>query len=410
VKGYITYEEDRKTFCVWWYVSIKRRAVPIRYYNGVKLYSKELASKLLALIQGTYEKSLRGECVFRIENFQKGASVDVVELFESWLKTKRKLKPGGLSAYKTHFITYIAPFFMSHQIALHEITLDVLQKLKRSIEDTGKSAKMTKNVMDTMRTFLTYAWRNGNIAAVPPFPLKSEYGLGKKAIPTIPRKVQFEIIELITEKHRPLFYWLILHPGRRPGEAYAIYKDDYNRFKNSFIISRTISDRKLVEFPKNAKCHEAACHEAFEPFIKKLLETDGPFLFTNPKSRLDDGRYSSSKVNRLWSDACKKYGITISLYNGTKHSTLDYFYNDLGVPLTDLMDLTGHQNLECIKHYARMKIHRQRSLLAMDKEAIKLTLINGGKEENLQSEKEENMLDGKEKNVHQNYTKGKNGL
>lgn len=376
MKGGIGFEKDRGTYCVFWYDPNKQQTVKIRHYFGIKLYTKDLAEKLLALMQGTYEKSRRGECVFRLENFQKGASVDVIELFDSWLKTKRKLKPGGLSAYKSHFSTWIKPFFMSHQISLHEITLDVLHKLKISIEDKGKEPKMVKNVMDTMRTFMTYAWRNGNIASVPPFPLKSEYGLGIKNITTIPRDAQFEIIKLIPEKHRPIFYWLVLHPGRRPGEAMAIFKDDYNRFKKTFIIKRTISDRKLVEFPKNYECHEVACHESFEPFLDELLKTDGPFLFTNPLSRREGERYGDSTINRLWSNACGEYGVTISLYNGVKHSTLDYYYNDLGVPLTDLMDLTGHKNLDCIKRYARMRIRRQRSLLELEKNARHLKLID----------------------------------
>jgi len=229
---------------------------------------------------------------------------------------------------------------------------------------------------------MTYAWRNGNIAAVPPFPLKSEFGLGEKSIPTIPREVQFEIINLIPERHRPIFYWLVLHPGRRPGESMAIFKDDFNRFKKSFMIKRTISDRKLVEFPKNYACHEAVCHESFEPFLPGLLETDGQFLFENPSSKLQGKRYSDTVLNKLWNDACEKYGVTISLYNGTKHSTLDYYYNDLGIPLTDLMDLTGHKNLSCIKKYARMKIRRQKSLLAMEKDAPHLKLITGIKKVN----------------------------
>jgi integrase len=379
MKGSITFEKNRKAYCVWWYVPEQRRSVPIRYYYGIKLYSRELAEKLLALIQGTYEKSQRGECLFRIENFIKGSSIDVVELFESWLETKKKLKPGGLSTYKSHFSTWIRPFFLTHQIALHEITLDVLHKLKRSLEDKDKKPKMVKNVMDTMRAFMTYAWRNGNIVTIPPFPLKSEYGLGQKDIRTVPRDVQFEIIRFIPAIHRPIFYWLALHPGRRPGEAMAIYKEDYNRFKNCFIIKRTISNRKLVEFPKNYKCHEAACHESFEPFLEELMQTDGPFLFTNPLSRREGKRYTDSTLNKLWAKACQACDIQISLYNGLKHSTLDYYYNDLNVPLTDLMDLTGHKNLDCIKHYARMKIRRQRSLMALEKDAPYLRLIEGGK-------------------------------
>lgn len=378
MKGSIAYEERRKAYCVWWYVPAKKRSAPLRYYYGIKLYSRELAEKLLALVQGTYEKAQRGECIFRIENFQKGASVDVIELFGSWLQTKNKLKPGGLSTYESHFRTWIKPFFLSHQIALHEVTLDVLHKLKRSVEERGREPKMVKNVMDSMRAFMSYAWRNGSIAAVPPFPLKSEYGLGEKNIPTVPREVQFEIIKLIPEVHRPIFYWLVLHPGRRPGEAMALFKEDYNRFKNVFVIRRTVSGRKIVDFPKNYRCHEAACHELFEPFMDDLLKTDGKFLFVNSLARRDGKRYGDNTLNKIWKDACNQYGVDISLYNGTKHSTLDYFYNDLEVALTDLMDLTGHKNLECIKHYARMQIRRQRSLLDLEKGQPHLRLIHGG--------------------------------
>ena len=82
MKGSISFEKHRKAWAVWWYVAAKKRSVPLRYYYGVKLYNRELAEKLLALVQGTQEKAKRGECVFRIENFQRGASVDVVELFE----------------------------------------------------------------------------------------------------------------------------------------------------------------------------------------------------------------------------------------------------------------------------------------------------------------------------------------
>jgi integrase len=393
MKGSIKFEQDRGTCCVWWYVPAKKRSIPIRHYYGIKLYSQELAEKLLALIQGTYERAQRGECIFRIENFVKGTSIDVIELFESWLRTKANLKPGGLSAYQSHFRTWIKPFFAFRQIALHEITLDVLHQLKISIENRGKSPKMVKNVMDTMRAFMAYAWRNGNIAAIPPFPLKSEYGLGEKSIPTIPRDIQFKIIKLIPEKHRPIFYWLALHPGRRPGEAMAIYKKDYNRFKACFVIRRTISDRKLVEFPKNNKHHEAACHESFEPFLEELLAADGPHLFVNPLARRAGKRYTDSTLNNLWANACKDFGVQISMYNGLKHSTLDYYYNDLGVPLTDLMDLTGHQNLDYIKHYTRMKIRRQKSLLALEKDAPHLKLIDGGKKAS----------------SHQNVTNGKIG-
>lgn len=377
MKGSITYEKNRKAYCVWWYVPEKKRSIPIRYYYGFKLYDMEMADKLLRLIQGTHEKSLRGECVFRIQAFTKRHGMDIIELFESWLLTKGKNKPGGVATYQSHFKTWIKPFFLDHKYALHEINLDVLSRLKTHIENAEKEPKTVKNVLDTMKTFLKYAKRSDFITTVPSFPLKSEYGLGDKYIPTIPRVVQFEIVNLIPEIHQPIFYWLILHPGRRPGEAMAIYKDDYNIFKNSFVIRRGISKRQVVMGPKNMRCHQAACHDEFKPFLEKLMKTEGPHLFVNPRARRKDKRYCDGTLNRLWNDACEKYGIKIQLYNGTKHSTLDYYYNDLKVSLTDLMDITGHKDLDCIKKYARMNVERQKSILDLEKNAPHLRLVHG---------------------------------
>ena len=44
------------------------------------------------------------------------------------------------------------------------------------------------------------------------------------------------------------------------------------------------------------------------------------------------------------------------------------------------MNQTGHKNLDSINHYARMKIRLQRSLMALEKDAHHLKLIDGWKD------------------------------
>jgi hypothetical protein len=109
-------------------------------------------------------------------------------------------------------------------------------------------------------------------------------------------------------------------------------------------------------------------------------------MFVNPRARRPGGRYSDDTANRIWSHACRKIGFIrlddngkevagILLYNGTKHSTMDYFLNDLGLTETQLMSLTGHKNLQSIKHYARMNLKRQGELLSRDQISVGLQLI-----------------------------------
>ena len=104
------------------------------------------------------------------------------------------------------------------------------------------------------------------------------------------------------------------------------------------------------------------------------------------RGRRPGARYSDDTANRIWFEACKKIGFTtldengkevagVPLYNGTKHSTMDYYHNDLEITETELMSLTGHKNLQSIKRYTRMNLKRQAKLLSRETIGTDLQLI-----------------------------------
>ena len=202
---------------------------------------------------------------------------------------------------------------------------------------------------------------------------------------TIPRFKQIEIIEAIPVKDQPIFLWLIFHPGRRPGEAYALHKSSYNPLNDSFYIKYNISSRKLDKNPKNGR-FRARCSDLFRPLLAGCLNTPGKFMFVNPRARRAGKRYSDDTANRIWFTACKKIGFTkldengkevagISLYNGVKHSTMDYFLNDLELEERQLMSLTGHKNIKSIRHYARLNLKSQGRLLSRDVPSAELRAV-----------------------------------
>jgi integrase len=103
--------------------------------------------------------------------------------------------------------------------------------------------------MNCFHAFMVFAWRSERIPEVPPFPEKSEYGLVQPIIKWVPEDRQMKIINAIPEEHRPIFLWLKYHL-RRPSEACALRKEDYDPFNEVFIIRRTLSARQLVESTK----------------------------------------------------------------------------------------------------------------------------------------------------------------
>lgn len=322
------------------------------------MYSRKVAEKCLAMIQGDFENYMAGLGAFRMEKYT-GIGSDVLELFETWLKTKEKKKPSTFKAYKSYYKNWIKPFFKKHPFMLHDIQLDTLDALLESIT---LSPKGKYNVMNAFHAFMVYAKRSRRIMDIPAFPLKSDYRLVQPTIKWIPEVRQMAIIEAIPEVHRPIFLWLKYHL-RRPGEACALFREDYDPFNNLFIIRRAISNRRLVESTKTNVEHVIPCHSDFEPIAKKLHKQVGRFFFTNPGARKPGKRYTNEALNTIWKKACLKVGEDIDMYSGLKHLSCSQFINEKGLSVSDLQEITDHARIESVRRYAKVEVARKRELM-----------------------------------------------
>ena len=147
---------------------------------------------------------------------------------------------------------------------LHEIKLDTLDKLLSSIKAGPKSRF---NVMAAFHRFMVWLQRSEKIKIMPNFPEKTDYNLMEPTIKWLTEDRQMRIINLIPEEHRPIFLWLKYHL-RRPAEACALHRMDYDPIMNLFTVSRSISARKLINRTKTNAIHIIPCHSAFEETAK----------------------------------------------------------------------------------------------------------------------------------------------
>ncbi len=408
---------------------------------GIKDETKDpgyaLAIKLLKQMQGDVEND-----IFRIEKYLNKGWTDVIPFFEKWLKTKINKKRATYKGYESYFRNWIKPFFHKYPRQLHEIKYDTLTDLlhhileglkakqiqlnpktelilklhdehpefksptlrriiqkehgqsisERWIREVIKKSKepqnITKedknhgktalNIMSCFHNFMDYAWRSERIFEIPPFPKKEAYNIKEPAIRWLPSDRQITIIEAIPEVDQPIFWFLKYHL-RRPSEACALHKCDYDILNKVFTIRRSISDRRLETSTKTGKEHIIPCHSNLIPLMDYLSQQEGDFMFQNPRARNQGKRYSDDVLNRIWKAACKKVGEDIDLYSGLKHSSCSQYINETGMALSDLQIITDHARLDSVKKYAKTELARKRALMESGhKDTLKdlLRLIN----------------------------------
>jgi len=359
MSGSVQFKSDRCQWVVAWNWNGKRYQIS-RYKGRILAQTHTIkkrdqgyvdACRLLAQMQGDVENG-----VFRLEKYTGERFTDVIPFFESWIATKTSKKPGTIRLYKSLFNNHIKPWFVENPVQLHEVQLDTLDALSNSINLAAASKHLC---MTIFRACLDYAWRSKRIPDVPPFPKRGEYGIEQPKIKWLPEARQMAVIDAIPEKHRAIFLFLKYHV-RRPAEAMAMYKIDYDRFNRAFHVRRGVSGGKLVSSTKTGAEHIIPCHRAMIEDIERLVDAqDGtPFMFSQ-KGR----RYSEGVLRRVWSKACKVVGEDINLYAGLKHSTMSQFVNQKHMGLAEVQMVSQHAKIESVLKYVEVDLERARELM-----------------------------------------------
>ena len=360
MKGKINYRADRNYWYVDWYHGGERYR--INKYKGYicrdgvlqGLTGEDMAKRTLALMQSDVENR-----VFKIEKYTQ-QTTDVVPFLREWLQSQKPtLSPATYKDYYNSIENHLVPWFSQQRFQLHEIQYDILCML---LNDIKRESKGKMNVMYCLRAALGYAWKSGKILNLPPFPEKRLYGIVKKKPKWIPEARQVKIIEAIPKEHQPIFWWLKYHL-RRPSEAMALFKEDYDSERDVFVIRRTFSNKKMVEYTKTHVIHEVPCHPMFQKILAEMPTTLSPFFFVNPHGRLEGKHYQHDYLVDLWNKARDASGEIIGLYRGTKHSSCSQFINEHGGTIDELQMLTDHARRESVLQYADVEIERKRELM-----------------------------------------------
>ena len=235
--------------------------------------------------------------------------------------------------------------------------------LCRLLDDINRTGKGKKNVMYCLRRCLVHAFKSNRIATMPLFPEEKKYNIVDPIIRWLPEERQIKVINAIPEMHQPIFWWLKYHL-RRPSEAAALHRCDYDKEQDAFIIRRTFSNNQLVQYTKTKKVHIIPCHCEFRKIMQKMpIRIDSPYFFVNPEGKLDGQHYCLETMHKIWHRACQKTGEAIDMYSGLKHSSCGQYINEKHDSIDQVQMMTDHAQRKSVARYASVQLEEKRRLL-----------------------------------------------
>ena len=364
MKGSIQQHSKYKYYYVAW--SEKGKVHTVSRYKGflcrdgeiAGMTGRQMAERLLLLMRADVENG-----TFRIEKWKGEAPSDIIPYLWKWLEEDGKsLSPATYKDYENSIKNHLTPWFQKNPYQLHELQYDVLCRLLNAINRTGKGKK---NVMYCLRRCLLHAFKSNRIPTMPIFPEARKYNIIEPVIQWLPEDRQIKIILAIPEEHQPIFWWLKYHL-RRPSEAMALHRIDYDKEQNAFVIRRTFSSKQLVQHTKTKKIHIIPCHREFKKIMDKMpVRIDSPYFFVNPKGKLKDEyyHYQHDYLVDLWHKACGRVGEAIDMYSGLKHSSCSQYINEKHYSIDQVQMLTDHARRESVTKYASVMLEEKRRLM-----------------------------------------------
>jgi integrase len=264
-------------------------------------------------------------------------------LIEKWYEEKKallaqeKLAPAYIETLKTHKKCF--SFFDGK---------DVREIRRRDIKDFAMQMagrlSTQKVILDNLRNFFHWLHRDEVIERVPGFPTVD---VPDREPTVLSQEQQAVTLSHIPEKHRSIFAWLFAQ-GCRIGEARALKWDCIDG--DMVLYRRTFSGEVLKDTTKTGRNRwNLIFPEALAALPPRRFPLD--FVFVHGSKRKP---YTASTIGRVFRTAARAAGLTVTLYEASKHSFGTRMVND-GVSLDILQAHFGHTNRKSTLIYSRLK-------------------------------------------------------
>lgn len=319
--------------------------------KGTPLSSYEIADRILTRMRaevdaGTFDPSRYMS--------QKLKPLKLVNWSSSWLERrvceaeKQLISPSYLKALKRYVQVFQAYF---KDLDIRDIGTKQVSDFYLSLKG---SPKCIQNYLGCLHKMLSDALDWGDIGKLPKFP---KFDVPEADIHTIDLDQQDAIINSVPDPMDRAYLLFTARQMVRPSETRALNWEDLDFQHNRVVIRRHFSLNELRPTTKSKNIKRLPLDGDVKEALSKLpRHITSPFVFQK-KGR----HYSESYTRKLWSRITSAMGIKISLYQGTRHSSITEAVERVGYD--DVQEFVGHANRAMTKRYGKMNVKRLERVL-----------------------------------------------
>jgi integrase len=321
------------------------------------------AERFLTVLRARIDAHTRGRTTFNPLDFltAKIHELRLGVVADQWLDEKAEevkrgeLSLGTLETYQSHRRIW---WVQLQDTDIREVDAHVLKAFKDRI--TGK-IKTRQGVLNNLHNMMNWAWREGIIQVVPPFPvIKGNDAAPRKAITMIS---QTDTLENIPEQHQDLFQFAF-ETGLREGEIAALKVKDVT--DDVLTVQRTYtSGNHLHETTKGKNKDEVPLSDSALGIAQKNSAGKLPeaFLFVNPAT----GRgYLPQYIYKLWTAT----GSPVTFHEATRHSFCTQIARS-GAHPEQMRRLMRHSDIRTTMRYTHMDLTDLRELINRRGEVVR---------------------------------------
>jgi len=343
-----------------WYFPLGDRSIRL---------TRELAEEVLRHVRIELGRGLELDAI--LAGFQPRLSrVNLVETrLDRWLEAKRLDTAAGDLSPRTldeleRWSRPAGHFGFWRGRSILDVNVASLEDFAHDLARRELAPKTRWNVLAGFHSFLGWLHARGELRELPrryPWPRLDEHA------PTIiSPATQDAILAAIPAARRGIFLALAFC-GIRPGEAVALRCGDYSPGSGEesgwLTVARARKGRALSSPVRGTKTRRvrrvpvpaelAAWIEEHVPARRRL---EGGPLFEVPyagRGRRPVGPWTASSLRRVWVAACAQVGVTVGLYEGTKHAAATEALRR-GRSEREVQALLGHADPRSTRRYARL--------------------------------------------------------
>jgi len=296
------------------------------------------------------------EKTFDPKDYQTSQPLGFENLVERFLHSKRHIK--SVEKYRQRLSFGVTAWGNRN---VKEIGTADIADLINELRDKNKSDKYIKDIRDTMEMLWKWLFDREEIQKLPKFP-KVKGNMKFRKVVTKENQIKiFNKIKEMTSKSNPRIYMAVLilmtYPMVRPGELIKVKGKDFDAdMKRLYLNSTKEGKRKhLPLLPEDVEMLLSLPKSFPEMYIFRHLKGFG-------SAKPHEG-FGKGYLNSVWKNACKEIGIKgVSIYPGTKHSTVMDMRNEQGLSKSDCKEATGHVSNKAFDRYCEVQDDALRSL------------------------------------------------